>query len=408
MDQVHRMTYKGNFWNSKVVDPSPELLRKYRTELRGAHKFVLDDPATRLVASLSGNRDKMGYWSILARLPFERLWIEFDNHTMIDELSKVGRLTGGRGLRDDGTFVKPDFDQIGKKVGYLLVREGETRWWAVEFVDASTVRDSVDVYVSPVIFLFDPDATSSNPVTGSTFWQAPSLSHLDDPLLNKTNVTVVSEGKEAGVFVQPESLYWGMIEDKAKVSTDPNIAPEPISAFVNNKVGAVLEPCWNDMWHRAGKDHTKYGELIQLDVRERAGTLRRLITILALINSAPDDRVSVKSRPGSMSVGMNRLKYFDHSMITIKVPKTKSAVNFYERLLTRNAREMRRRAHNVRGYWRTLERGKKIVCRHEPMSEAVDNKSSCHKCGMQIMWIPEHVRGDATLGWVNAEYQVTK
>jgi hypothetical protein len=64
------------------------------------------------------------------------------------------------------------------------------------------------------------------------------------------------------------------------------------------------------------------------------------------------------------------------------------------------------RRHHVRGAFH--HSGGTQDCSHEwPMTPDVDNIFSCRLCGKKRWWVKDHVRGDATRGWVSHEYAVT-
>jgi hypothetical protein len=62
----------------------------------------------------------------------------------------------------------------------------------------------------------------------------------------------------------------------------------------------------------------------------------------------------------------------------------------------------RRRAHMVRGHWRIDWRHPpKPLCAHEWSTEGV-----CERCRGHRLWVHEHQRGDASLGFVTTDYAV--
>jgi hypothetical protein len=109
-----------------------------------------------------------------------------------------------------------------------------------------------------------------------------------------------------------------------------------------------------------------------------AGTLRRALMLLAAINDVPIGVKHVTQARGFVAQGRYR-KFLSHSVITITLPKGRDPQKVARQVVAL----ARRRAHQVRGHWRR-------DWRHE---------------GNRI-WIHEHQRGDASLGFVTHDYRV--
>jgi hypothetical protein len=114
-------------------------------------------------------------------------------------------------------------------------------------------------------------------------------------------------------------------------------------------------------------------------LEELGGDLRYLWALLATINDLPVTTSEVAASKGFFAKGKYR-KFLDHRTIRLTVP-TKQ----YRRIAARAVVAVRKRAHQVRGHWR---------------------KDWRHP-GQQL-WIREHQRGDASLGFVVHSYEVTK
>jgi hypothetical protein len=113
-------------------------------------------------------------------------------------------------------------------------------------------------------------------------------------------------------------------------------------------------------------------------VLELAGELRRILTLLAAINDIPIGVKHVTQSHGFVAQGRYR-KFLSHSIITLTLPKGRDPQQVARAIIAM----ARRRAHQVRGHWRR-------DWRHE---------------GNRI-WVHEHQRGDASLGFVTHDYKV--
>lgn len=155
---------------------------------------------------------------------------------------------------------------------------------------------------------------------------------------------------------------------------------------------------------------TKYVDLVRSDLIAEhrnhpddslldgmTGTLRHVWALLATINDIPVVRMDIKGSGSFLGEGRPR-KYLDHQVLTLHVPQRAS--------LTRLARNLiahaRRRAHQVRGHWR-----KDWVRPGDPHCEHQWRVDQTCACGAHRLWVHEHQRGDASVGFVTHDYKVT-
>jgi hypothetical protein len=142
--------------------------------------------------------------------------------------------------------------------------------------------------------------------------------------------------------------------------------------------------------HFAGKDSD------QQAATRPAVAARVLWALLATINDLPVTIEHVEPSRGYIMRGSYR-KFVTHSIVHLTVPETR-----WRKLLTTTASLLRRRAHQVRGHWRNDWR--------KPLSKACDHEFNadliCRRCGGHKIWIAEHQRGDASIGFVTHDYSV--
>lgn len=120
--------------------------------------------------------------------------------------------------------------------------------------------------------------------------------------------------------------------------------------------------------------------LIGANANETRGDLRFLITLVSMINSLPIE-YEYRAAEGRFSHNTKTMDYLDTSVIHLKPGKTK-IVNLL-RKAAKHSIKMRR--HEVRGFYRVLHRG-------TPEERTV--------------WVRDHLRGDAGLGFVKKEYKI--
>jgi len=134
-------------------------------------------------------------------------------------------------------------------------------------------------------------------------------------------------------------------------------------------------------------------------LQEAAGDLRYIWSLLATINDIKITFESVKPTKGFVSRGRWK-RFCDHTIVHLQVPATR-----WRKSAAQVIAISRRRAHQVRGFWRKhWKRPLLAFCEHE--FEADEAHITCKHCGGQRIWIHEHMRGDATLGFVLHDYSV--
>ena len=132
---------------------------------------------------------------------------------------------------------------------------------------------------------------------------------------------------------------------------------------------------------------------------EWAGCLRRMWTFLATVNDLPIAMTEVKQSRGFLGKG-NYRRYLDHRTVTLTVPAAQ-----YKKLARKAILLARKRAHQVRGHWRDDWRHPlATLCEHVFVTDLTGQ--ICQVCKGRKSWIHEHLRGDATLGFVTHDYRV--
>jgi hypothetical protein len=407
MDRIHAMTFQAKLGNQRITPQAQSVLRSYRMQLRRAEKFVIDDEVVRLVCSITAESDR-DVLAVLSRLPHVPMWLEFDMHVKAKTFAAMGRL------------MNPlELESIPRDAGYLLYHDGESssKWIAHSFIGGGNILST-----SPglLTFIFDPEGDAFNPVRGSVTWRSPTLSLRPGfpkiPAavgLHQGGSYTIPKGSDVNHLeeVLNHGLISGMVDPEhilggdLVASGDPNNPIKPADWFASSSA-AIIDPFWDALLTgtKTAEDINKIGTF---EVRENAGMLRWLVTLLAIINGLPRDIRPVQTRPGRLQVGGSMLPYFQHNTINIIVPRDNRVV-WAKKTLDREARNSRRAWHKVIGHWRVIERGKKLThfCRHIP-TLVERGVAVCERCEMLIRWINPHERGDPTIGIVDhPQYKV--
>jgi hypothetical protein len=126
-----------------------------------------------------------------------------------------------------------------------------------------------------------------------------------------------------------------------------------------------------------------------------------LWVLLATINDLPVKIEEIKPAKGYVARGRYR-RFLAHKVITLTVPETR-----YRKLVLRTAALLRRRAHQVRGHWR-LDWIHPPSTRCEHLWQPDGKHLVCSRCSGHKIWIAEHQRGDASIGFVTHDYTVER
>lgn len=135
-------------------------------------------------------------------------------------------------------------------------------------------------------------------------------------------------------------------------------------------------------------------------------TAPQFLALLATINDLPIIIEPVSPQRGYIHRG-NYRKFMMHSVVHLTVPETR-----YRAVIRKSFLALRRRAHQVRGHWRhDWLNGPLRYCDHVWESQVIDGHELAHRictrCKGRLLWIPPHQRGDASLGFVMHDYDIT-
>jgi hypothetical protein len=293
-----------------------------------------------------------------ARLPHELTWIELDPRPYREQTLKAGiKLT-------------PSSRTIVRR-GFLIKQHPaiETAFWCAEY----HAQDNMDdLAVSYVGFAWCSD--DSTPVPWKQYqhsdptWRraeyGEKTSRIISPLPTK-------EADEDLIWSDSEFLVGMLGYNTIQAYLVPAASPAFYAALAKRE--ATIEQIWK---HRA--------------------LARAVWTLLATINDIPVLFDKVEPSRGYIARGSYR-KFLTHSIIHLTVPQKQ-----WRKLTAHVLMALRRRAHQVRGFWRKDWRHPlRTTCTHD-----FDDDMVCRCCGGHKIWVHEHQRGDASLGFVTHDFEV--
>jgi hypothetical protein len=332
--------------------------KHYIPMLRQARPFNLDEDACRLVADMASgpNHERMvPLYRGLAKLPFEHTWIEFPFPVVRRRQLEI------RNINYDNILVPGD-KEVLQRLGFLLQEKHDLIYASLIGIDHDN-----RAYLYPIVYLIS---------TSEAKIHDPREVYFKTPEYAKVLAKMFEEN-----FV---ATAWSM-RNYSELEGYAHVIPEATWAV------KFLE-----------QDSMNIDTLVEKlnDInKEAAGTLRLLVSILAVINYVPIIREPYKA-PGTMRIGGGVKNFMTNSIVRIQIPNRTRRLRDIERHIIKIDHVSKRRRHEVRGHWR------------------VSNKSHGDKWEMFIdpftvkikwrRWINSHERGDASLGWVNQTYVVEK
>jgi hypothetical protein len=356
----------------------------YRGLIRRAVPFALDTASTRLVTELASNPDKVGLYRALARLPYDAVWLEYDYREKVNTQIKIG------------TRNNPyDVDAEPNKMGYLIERLNPTRWRAVAWVSMKVSEKNKSVHnvlnrlnlrpgtevieTMPPMFILDTEGTISG---YKTLTRDASLHHA---------VQHIIDHDEA-----PCAIAWGlnMNRDTHEFVLTPSL---------RKTVCVDLPPDWEALLMRDTQTPHRRRDLLNIvlpaTTKEQSGMMRFLCAALASITSAPTILVDRK-QPGSFRADGRLRDYRVNTVVTLHVPGKRTIT--VKHLLAQFSGARRRMArHQVHGFWRTTVA---VDCPSERWQWLYSQR---HREMRWHIWINDFERGDASLGYVLRNYEVT-
>jgi hypothetical protein len=329
-----------------------------------ARKFVLDEAMSRYWADVESALVTKGSYRarlrmlnnirILSRLPHALTWIEHDpRHYRARTIEKHG-FEVKPGMRTQGWLIQqhPQIDTAFRCSQYVAHDDMDDLYLEA-FASAWVVNDSTPMPWPRAAF---PEE-----------WMRDDQAQRTSPLLK-------TFGKGAG---QITNHQW----------TDAELL-SGMPGYLTAQVQLV-----------EGMDHKLRsmfpGKNVAKNVWKMRAQCRVIWTLLSMINDLPVGIEHVQPSKGYVARGSYK-RFLEHSVVHLTVETQ------WRKLIAKTAASLRRRAHQVRGHWRKDWRnplGKS--CEHD-----FDERMICRRCHGHQIWIAEHQRGDASLGFVLHDYQV--
>jgi hypothetical protein len=383
----------------KLVTP---LLMAYRHAMRQANKFVLDKEFVEYATTISSTckAEKLLTRLPLATLPYETTWIEFDLHAKVRTMR---RLHGFDNMPSEGT--------VAPRMGVLLERINDTMSTVTMVSDGERFQGITAPNLTGYVFSTDERTLKFDQMYhGLTPFDA---AYRVDRLKGMPAFADVMKDPEASGIMQrvTRGTLWGYAAGGSAIVQRARdvIKNIRVPEFLERH-GELAFTRFYDFFETAANARgnrnimESMSELITSEITEFSGMMRWLIIVLAMLNEVPT-RANFIQPMHTMRHGLTkRVPAFEFHRLTLRLPKTKP-IPYLDRKLSNVERH--HMAHKVRQHWRTYLHDE--PCMPDEHDWNYDNEHGyalCGKCFGYRRRIPEHVRGDPSLGWVNKEYVI--
>ena len=338
----------------------------------------------------------------LATLPYEVTWIEFDLH------AKVRTMRRHHGLSD----MPSDIERLPPRLGVLLERINDTMATVTMVADGTLFNGITAPNLTGYVFSTDERTLKFDQMYhGLTPFDA---AYRTDRLRGMPAFQDVMKDPEASTIMQrvTRGTLWGY------AAGGSGIVNRPRDVINNIRVPEFLErhgelaftrfyDFFETVTQARGNRNIMepMSEMITSEITEFSGMMRWLVIVLAMLNEVPT-RANFIQPMHTMRAGLTRrVPAFEFHRLTLRLPKTK-AIPYLDRKL-RNV-ERKHMAHKVRQHWRTYLHVEQACLPDEHAWEYDEEHgyALCGKCMGFRRRVPEHVRGDPSLGWVHKEYLI--
>ena len=385
------------FWWRAENDKTGQSWGRYLKAIKSAKAFSLSDDMVEVIAEMAFRGDpkdpatarRLDGYRQLAKPPYEFSFIEFDYAPLAKWFDKNGFHTDQRPM-----FGAPE------RLGWLLdartIRTRDDTRIAKEYFSDRQVKVRNDVYRITAL------GKQSDPVEGTmlgaalhpivqTVTTGPKFSLMPNPeTANPAYIEAVVRGNEHGVS---NAVCWGLLNtDNENLGALEDIHNNPLFG-----TGAIEpEPLWLSQFSRTipGSD---WSTIMSNGCIEQRFDLRFIVAALALLNHTPVIYTPYR-RKGFLRPRMEARPFMTTNLVTLEIPASRRRVKDINDHLKGMSGGWHNRRHEVRGHWRVSD--KQVTDKWEHFYDPMTEKWRWR------LWIENHQRGDASLGWANKNYKV--
>ena len=395
-DDIFAATYQPH----RVTDPymlgpagQRKTAEKLRAVLRSAHRYFVDDEVIRAAATLGVQHpDILLAMLSRARLPFPKVWIEWNQRAVLDQLDQP--------IEEDAPPVIGAYlEEITREGSFPLYRITEMGMaqtpWEMVSVNATSILYSLD---SPIIL--EPQVLQ----------ERSAISRFTGVTKDNMDMTLIGSlySREVGLFangkIDRENAFQALLPDG--VANDPDAIKHRVDLCTKlashaTHVMSEFFPSIDQMMRHPDADRYKHG--VGQSIVEFSGTWRLLVSLFALLQAR--DYTSQERPPDNPArrrfVGNKVVPFLQHWRVKLALPR---AV-VLRKMIVSTRQSLPRPRHGVEGHW--AERHLSPDCEHVDVSET-PKRYRCVFCGRARYWVKDHERGSAEVGYVTKDRVVAR
>lgn len=404
LDAVWRDLNNVRIWKNAPGQTGPiyrDHYANYRRLFAQARCFNISNKALEVAVELSGEGpQKVAERLFMARLPFPKVWIEYD--------FKYKVICGNR-----NGFTESPSPETPERLGWLFQEDPSDplRWTMTTWVSVTDKKPAhiphqgeMKSSMSMVSWMIDT-ANRSNPE------RIGAIQAIDRQFLKGVvrwdgfQDNLGPEHDREPAWQGFRHLGWGYTAgatDPRYDGMDPmrqlSIAPQ-----LQHSINVGIEPMSRQIFPLTYEDQMT--EQFVNSCIESRGDVRLAVALLSLINEVPIVETPNQKKGSFMGAGGVMRKYLHNNTVTINIP-AKKPMKQIRSLLNSKVKSHKAR-HEVRGHWRTIvHKEDHIRKRTQPDGSIVEEFIA--KGQLERVWVKHHERGDASYGYVKHDYRVEK
>jgi len=354
-----------------------------KAQMFGSRRFYVDEEVTRAATKLGVQHPDI-LMSMLqrARLPFEKVWVEWDNHAQTTEAGGI--------LADDAQ----------KRVGCLIEKlQGDEPLYKLTVIGQPTEdgEKSNRIVVSPLSIVYHLSKPLISAHTQGDQKKIAEISNLPAEYVRKTLI--------GGAYMEKGLTSTTPVEIIEEIEHRRNLC-DNLSNYATWVFSSHMVPIVKSI--ESGSriyNKNELSKIIKNEVIEESGTWRFIVSLFALINARDYVDSEISHRQGhNRMVSGKIVPYLDHWLVRLKLPRK----IVHTRLVREFAEAIPRRRHEVIGHWKQNSKGLPD-CEHIYVDET-PKRQVCiaENCGHKRWWVNNFMRGDASIGIIIKDRLVTK
>lgn len=377
IDQLFAATHRPDqLIDNPTFDRSKAGFRRAAKEIHDAliasQRYFLDEEVVRSATQLGVQHpDILLAMLPRGRLPFRKLWIEWDQRIAIDE---AGQTSESDAPPRTGAYV----EEISGIQEYPVYRITELGF----------------------AYDMDPPRASTNPTS--------IVYSVDQPILERMPALNDARLKLANFMnMSPHVMDLCLLGSAYQIDGNDEEGTKHRTALCS-KLAAYATHTWSPFWpgHKeltGSKLASHYVPVFQNSILEFSGTWRFLMSVFALIQSREYTHHERIINPAKRRyVGNKQVPYLQYWRVSLKLPR-----KVVIRGLISSTRDALPRArHNVEGHW-ISRRSDDPTCDHVDVSET-PSRYRCALCHRARYFQRDHMRGSAEVGFVKKDRVVER